>query len=250
MLRSVAWALCIALFTVPLAHAQGPQSDVQYGSQMSKEIDLESQAERGVPGLLDDLERAQNSLKRNDFQESQSAVEQARKEIAAMQKVLSDNPEYREVAMSLKKIDFTLEEAGFALQVRQKAKAGAELTQATRFTKSLAASPVLKLTATKVSLMLANREIQGGNYGSAAAWLDRAIDNITALLQSPNANQAELTALKNDIVIAHQQVIIGKMKDRSYLNKLYDRASAATTNAMYQYYDMWTMNPNTPWSWY
>jgi len=200
--------------------------------------------------LFDDLERAANSLKRNDFEDSQAAVAQARKEIAAMQKILADNPEYREVSMSLKKIDLTLEESAMAMQVRQKAKADAELQQATRFTKSLAASPVLKLTATKVSLMLANKDIQGGNYGSAAAWLDRAIDSITALLQNPNVNQQELTALKNDIVIAHQQVILGKMKDRSYMNKLYDRASAATTNAMYQYYDMWTMNPNTPWSWY
>ncbi len=249
MSRFSLWLFLMTL-VLPAAQAQQPKSDVEYGSQMAKEVEVENQAQEGVPGLFDDLNKAIDSLKKNDFEDSQAAVTQARTEVGAMLQVLGKNPEYQEVTMSLERIDMALQEAGMSLKSRRKPQASAQLNQALKFTKVLAASPVLKLTATKVSLRLANREIAGGNYGSAAAWLERAINSLTAIMENPNINQKEITALKNDIVIAHNQVIVGKMKDKSYMGKLYDRASAATTNAMYQYYDMWTMDPNTPWSWY
>jgi tetratricopeptide (TPR) repeat protein len=247
---------CIRIFVFILlllsfsAYAQAPQSDVTMDPSMSKEIEVETQAQEGVPGLFDNIEAAIASVQKNNFAESRASVDQARKEIAAMLEILGKNPEYKEVYLSLEKIDLALQEANMAIESERKPVAVKNLNSALRFAKSLAASPVLKLTATKVSLSLANKEIAGGNFPSAGIWLERAINSLTSLLNNPNINQQEINTLKNDIVIAHQQVMMGKLKDKSYLGRLYDRASAATTNAMYQYYDMWTMNPNMPWSWY
>lgn len=242
--------VALALLSGP-AFAQAPKSDVDLDSSaMSNEVQVETQAQAGVPGLFDDLDRAIATLQKDDFDSSLASVGQARKEIAAILKLLDNNAEYQEVQLSLEKIDMVLQDANMAIRSKRKGGALRFLQAAQRFTKSLAASPVLKLTAAKVSIKLANKEIAGGNYASAGGWLERAIDALTSIMDNPSVNQNEIKALKNDIIITHQQVVLGKMKDRGYLSKLYDRASAATTNALYQYYDMWTMDPNTPWSWY
>ncbi|HEX5035400.1 MAG TPA: hypothetical protein VFW62_13050, partial [bacterium] len=104
----------------------------------------------------------------------------------------------------------------------------------------------LKLTATKVALYNANRDIQNKNYTAAGDSLGRAIDNITAVENDPGVDQKELSSLKSSIVIAHQQIVLGKQADGTYMSKLYQRATAATSNALYQYYDMWTRTA-VPW---
>ncbi len=241
----------VGIFTfVPPALAQKPKSDIDYSTTVAKEIQVETQAQQGVPGLVDDIENAIAEAKKNNYDSGGASIAQARKEIGVMLDVLGNNPEYREVQLSLNKIDLVLDEAQMSLMARRAPRAVTQLNQALRFTKTLAASPVLKLTATKVSLRLASRDISGGNYPGAGQWLERAINSLTTLLDNPNVDKKEINSLKNDIIIAHNQVILGKMERKNYLDGLYDRANAATTNALYQYYDMWTMDPNKPWSWY
>jgi len=242
--------LGLALALVSLASTTGwtqPTHDVQMGKAPSDEVQVDTQITQGMPGFLDDVDRALSSLKSNDLKGSEEAVAQARKDLAKIESYLGDNPDYEEVHMSLEKIDMSLQEGQMALHTNRKQLAMQHLTQAERFTKILKESPVAKLTGTKVALNLANREIQGGNYASAGLYLQQAIDFLTAIQDNGKVDQKSINALKNDIVIAHQQVILGKMNKKNYLDNLYNRASAATSNAMYQYYDMWTMTP-TPWN--
>ena len=96
------WMLILTLATVALpSHAQAPRSDVAMDSALSKEVEVEAQTQQGVPGLFDDLDRAIATLQKNDYNSSQASVDQARKEIGQILGVLGNNPEYREVQLSL-----------------------------------------------------------------------------------------------------------------------------------------------------
>jgi len=245
----ISFTLIAALLSIIPAqvHAQ-PRTDVEIVASTKTLIEAESKIQTGVPGFLDDLQEAQKLLRDNKWDESLASVEQAQAEVLQVLSSLKGY-NYQELELGLKNIEQNLREASFALKARRKVEANREIGEAYKLTKALSESPVMKLSAAKVSLGAANQEILNRNYSAAGLLLQRSIDDLTELEKNPNVNQGEIRALKNDIVIAHQQVTLGKMRDGSYMSKLYDRASAATTNSLYQYYDMWTRTP-LPWDQY
>lgn len=253
MRRTVALSLFLSLAasTAAFAQAQGanpnPKSALELGQTPTDvSVEVESTIQSGMSRIIDGIKEAGDLVKKNDWADGDAKLQEVRDFIRqAMDKMKSvAGDEERE--LSFGRILNYLDEANYAVDQRRKSPALQNLTQAYKMTVALSKSPVLKLVASKVSLYLANQQIQDKNYASAGAFLDRAIDSLTQVQQDPNLNQKEINALKNSIVIAHQQVINGQRYDGSYMSKLYQRATAATSNALYQYYDMWTRTP-VPW---
>lgn len=247
--------LCIltCLSLVPMtSRAQNTSlSAVELGTPTSSTkslIEAESKIQTGVPGFLDNLLEAQSLLKKNQWEDSLASIEQAKQEVEGVFGALKGY-DYQELELSLRNIDQNLREASYALKARRKVEANREIGEAYKLTKALADSPVMKLSAAKVSLGAANQEILNRNYANAGILLQRSIDDLTAVENSPNVDQSAIRSLKSDIVVAHQQLTLGKMQKPSYMSQLYDRASAATSNSFYQYYDMWTRT-NLPWDQY
>ena len=237
----------LAVFQYNLAPAQPAKdkSALEVGAA-STAIETEAQVQRGLPEFMQGIQAAVDALKKNDWEASQASLASVRKTYANVMDALNKISGDEERELGFRRIGQALDEADYALDARRKKEALDHLAQAYRLTKTLSQSPVLKLTATKVSLYYANQQIQSKNYTAAGDYLGRAVDNITAIENSPGMNQSELRSLKNSIVIAHQQIVLGKQADGGYMNNLYQRATAATSNALYQYYDMWTRTP-VPW---
>ncbi|HKY62140.1 MAG TPA: hypothetical protein VJR29_01865 [bacterium] len=240
-------SFAILLFIpVSLAWAQPKdKSAVEVGTTPTPG-ESEAQVQRGLPEFMQGIQNAVTALKKNDFEGAQASLAPVRKTYGDVMNTLKKISGDEERELGLQRIGQALDEANYALEARRKKEALDQLTQAYRLTKTLSQSPVLKLTATKVALYNANRDIQNKNYTAAGDSLGRAIDNITAVENDPGVNQQELSSLKSSIVIAHQQIVLGKQADGTYMSKLYQRATAATSNALYQYYDMWTRTA-VPW---
>jgi hypothetical protein len=264
MSRILKLGLLIAVTLYPLiSFAQKPTSDVEMGTKVPKPtsdvemsssaqpiIEAESQVQTGLPAFLVKIQQAQAMLRKNNWEGAQANIQQAKDALDITMVKLEKITTYEEVDLGLKHIELNLREALFALQHHRKADANREIGDAYKTTKALSVSPLLKLTTAKVSIGAANREILNKNYSNAGSLLQRAIDDLNALQGNSTVDQQEINSLKNDIVIAHQQVILGKkISDKNYLNQLYDRASAASSNALYQYYDMWTRT-TLPWDQY
>lgn len=209
-------------------------------------VEVENTVQSGMSRIIDGIKEAGDLVKKNDWEDGDAKLQEVRDFIRQAMDKMKTVAGDEERELSFGKILHYLDEADYAIDQRRKSPALQNLTQAYKMTVALSKSPVLKLVASKVSLYLANQQIEGKNYASAGAFLDRAIDSLTAVQQDPSLNQKEINALKNSIVIAHQQVINGQRYDGSYMSKLYQRATAATSNALYQYYDMWTRTP-VPW---
>ncbi|HCU25411.1 MAG TPA: hypothetical protein DF383_10360 [Deltaproteobacteria bacterium] len=236
--------LGLLVFAFPL-FAQDPKSVLQVGTPDAA-LEMEAQVQSGLPDLLQGIQGTVDELKQNDFEASQSTLDQTRKNLGTFMQGLRQIPENEELENSFQRIDAALDQAAAALTAKLKSEAMANLTRAYRMAKALSQSPVLKLTGTKVSLYLADQQIQSRNYGAAGDYLERAIDGLIAIQDDPNIDPTEIRALKNSVILAHQQVILGQQANGTYMSRIYQRATAATSNALYQYYNMWTRTP-TPW---
>lgn len=242
-------SLTLSLLTITAATSSWAQSSkdksaVEVGP--STAIETEAQVQRGLPEFMQGIQDTVSALKKNDWEASQAALGPVRQTYSKVMTALKNIPGDEERELGFQRIGQALDEANYSIDARRKKEALDQLAQAYRLTKTLSQSPVLKLTATKVALYNANQEIQSKNFTAAGDSLGRAIDSITAIEGDPSVDQKELRSLKNSIVIAHQQIILGKKADGSYMSNIYQRATAATSNALYQYYDMWTRTA-VPW---
>jgi len=249
MRRSIlAFSILALSFSIPLyAQNSNPKSALELNPSSSDvEVEVETTLQNGMNRLIDGIKESGDLLRKNQWDESDAKLKEVRDFLRSAMTKMGGIPEDDERELSFGVILNQLDSANYAINQRRKKEALQNLSQAYQRTVALSKSPVLKLVASKVSLYLANQQIQGKNYASAGAFLDRAIDSLTQIQEDPNLNQKEINSLKNSIVIAHQQVINGKSYNGSYMSKMYQRATAATSNALYQYYDMWTRTP-VPW---
>jgi len=248
MQRILSLACLIFLFSLAArAQPQNPTSAMELGKGPNDvELEVENTVQSGMTRLIEGIKESGDLVKKNQWDEGQAKLKDVRDflrgAVAKMGRIEGD--EERE--MSFEKILNYLDDADYAIGQKRRKESLNNLANAYRMTVALSKSPILKLVASKVSLYMANQQIQTKNYASAGAFLDRAIDSLTQVQQDPNLNQKEINALKSSIVIAHQQIINGQRYNGSYMSKIYQRATAATSNALYQYYDMWTRTP-VPW---
>lgn len=239
------FSLLISIFLGQAQAQPREKSAVEVGAP-STAIETEASVQRGLPEFMQGIQNAVTALKKNDFAGSKEALDPVRKTYSDVMNALKKISGDEERELGFQRIGQALDEANYAIEARRKKEALEQLAQAYRLTKTLSQSPVLKLTATKVALYNANQQIQSKNFTAAGDSLGRAVDNITAVENDAGVDQKELRSLKNSIVIAHQQIILGKQADGTYMSNLYQRATAATSNALYQYYDMWTRTA-VPW---
>ncbi|MFO1462907.1 MAG: hypothetical protein U1F66_03960 [bacterium] len=248
MRRFIPLACLVFLFAAGArAQSTNPKSALELGKTSTDvELEVESTIQSGMSRLIDGIKESGDLVRKNQWEEGDAKLNEVRDFLKTAIGKMGGISGDEERELSFGKILNYLDEADYAIDMKRKREALNNLANAYKMTVALSKSPVLKLVASKVSLNLANQQIQSKNYASAGAFLDRAIDSLTQVQEDPSLNQKEINALKNSIVIAHQQVINGQRYDGSYMSKIYQRATAATSNALYQYYDMWTRTP-VPW---
>ncbi len=239
----------LVLLISPWVSAQGnirTEVEMGGGEAQSKYVEVETQMEQGLPTLLDHIKNSGALLKNNETSQSLVALDMAKQEILRGEKILSDDPQYREIQIQADKIEESLQKAEDLIKANKKSQALQQLTQAYRLGQALSKSPVLKLAATEIALGNASQQIQGKNYRGAGLFLQQAIDNITSIQNDPTVNVGELNKLKNDIVIVQQQVVLGQLQDEKRLKRFYPGLAAARVNALNSYYDVWSRS-EMPW---
>ncbi len=240
------------LFMAPWAVAQEVptvRSEVGMEPTMQKYVEVEQQLSQGLPMILEKIQETANMVKKNQFEEARAFGKQAIEEARVDEKIFTKDSHFKEIADYVDKMEDFLTEADNALINKQKSLALKKLSEAYRYTKVISESPVLKLAAAEIALGSASRMIVGRDYKSAGIFLQRAIDNITAVQQDPKVNSQELNALKNEIVITQQQVVLGKMQDEKRLKNFYPGLAAARVNTLNSYYSIWNRS-TMPWEMY
>ncbi len=232
------------LFIFPLvSYAQGMKTEVQMGGpKMQQYIQVEGQVSQGLPDFLSKIQNAGIQLKKGKAAESLSSLNEAKADLENIMKVLGEDKAYQEIKNNFATVDDSLKNAIEALQGGKRKMATQAIAKAYRYGKALSESPTLKLTSTMVSLDVASQYIQNKNYSSAGTFLNRAIDTLGQIENNPKIDMKEVQNLKNDIVLLHQQVVLGKLADEKPIKTVYDRMAIANTNMLYQYYDMWSKN--------
>jgi hypothetical protein len=85
-----------------------------------------------------------------------------------------------------------------------------------------------------------------GDYQNAALYLEQAVNYITEIQSAGPVNIPELSQLKSDIIVTHQQVVLGKLQDEKALGRFVPGLEAARYNTINSYYDIWSRS-DEPW---
>lgn len=241
---ATAFTLSLFLGNVEL-FAQESRSSIQ----VKPDVALQASVERNLQDLIKTLESTEKLLKQKKHDEAKTQIKKTSQDLQSIIANLDKDPDYKEITLYIKRVDLSLQDVLGALDAGRESIAKNELNNALNKLRLLQSSPVLKLSVTRHAIQLANRDILSKNYSSAGIFLQQAIDVLSQLEASSKIDLKEVKSLKSDIVVAHQQVILGKAGEQKDLNQLYQRANVTTTDIFYQYYDMWTMTP-TPWNKY
>ncbi len=231
------------LFFPVAIHAQGAKTEIEMGGpKMKQYIQVEEQVSQGLPDFLGKIQNAGMQLKKGKTNDSLNSLQDAQTELESSMKVLGEDKAYQEIKNNFVTVDNSLKNASDALKLGKRKMANQAIAKAYRYSRALSESPALKLTSAMVSLDVASQYIQSKNYSSADNFLNRAIGILGQIENSPKIDTQEIQSVKNDVVVIHQQVVLGKLADEKPIKTVYDRMAIANTNMLYQYYDMWSKN--------
>lgn len=244
--------IIISLCFAPALMAQEAtniRTEVGMDPTLKKYVEVEQQLSEGLPMILEKIQATADLVKKNEFDEARTYLRQAIEEARTDEKIFTKDSHFKEISEYVDKMEDFLTEADKAMEKRQKSVALNKLKQAYSYTKTISESPVMKLAAAEIDLGAASRMITGRDYKSAGVFLQRAINNITAVQEDPRVNSKELDALKNEIIITQQQVTLGKLDDEKRLKRFYPGLAAARVNTLNSYYSIWNRS-DMPWEMY
>ncbi|MFO1520407.1 MAG: hypothetical protein U1F57_12225 [bacterium] len=157
------------------------------------------------------------------------------------------DPNFDQVEDSFDRIKNSLLKAESALQKKNYAAARKALQQSDIYAKVLLESPVLHMTLAEIDLDQASLRIANKDYIASGLFLEKALDHIKALEVNDNPKlTSQINQIKNNIVVLHQQTILGKYKDELAGRSIWRQMRQAQVESMSHYYDMWSRTYH-PW---
>jgi len=233
------------LFLLPPALTQ--QSDITSGNPYQYYSDIDQALTTKLPDFQQQLEGVIKDFNKGKTPETLEWLKTTiAKGDAFIDRVRPDS-NFDQLETSFDQIKNALVQAEAALQKKNYAAAKKALQRADVLTKVLLESPMLKMTQASIDLDQAGQRINNKDYIAAGMFLDHALDNLQGINIEKNPKlAAELDGIKNQIVITHQQVILGKYKADQDSRSIWKQMRQAQVESWSHYYDMWS-NTYRPW---
>ena len=238
------FALIVAIHA-PRAFSQ--TSDIQTGNPYQYYSDINQVLSDKLPAFKEELEAMIKDFSKGKAPETLQWVrEKIANGDASIDRIRPD-PNFDQIEDAWDKIKSGLTQAEAALQRKNYGAAKKALQRTDIMAKVLLESPVLKMTQAEIDLDQASQHLNNKDYIAAGMFLDQALTHIQGINIEKNPKLgSQLDGIKNQIVIAHQQVILGKYKADSDNRSIWRQMRQAQTASWSHYYDMWS-NTYRPW---
>ncbi len=239
----------VTLFLIPqLAVAQSYETDISLNPEVKNLVEIETNLNKRLEKLVRNLQNLANMTEKGDYLQARRLLLEMKKNIDHAERAVANQKSLTSLKKFLKSLENDLRTTNRALMKSNKKKALDALTDAYRRAQALkdADSPVFKLTSAEIALNQASQLISGKDYQNAALYLEQAINYITEIQTSGPINTQQLNQLKSDIIVTHQQVVLGKLEDEKALGRFVPGLEAARYNTIHSYYDIWSRS-DEPW---
>lgn len=247
-LRGLAVGLLVGVFPLTLL-GQDQRVVIEQGATTEIQIQLESKLQQGWPTLLEKIQNTAKHLRQGEQKEAKTNVKKILVQVESIRDLLKETEEFKEILIGFDEMEAALQEALLLNLEDQRRTALIKMSQAYHWAKTVSANPFLKMIATKLSLKLASDQVRAKDYPEASILLEQAIESLEEIQENPKFDTPEIHRLKNDIVLLHHQVILGRLADEKKARSLYNKASFATHQHLFRFYDLWSRT-EVPWSRY
>jgi len=230
--------LSSALLSEP---AFSQNSEIQSGNPYQYYSDINQVLSDRLPAFKEELEGMIADFNKGKAPETLEWVKQKIANGDALIDRIRPDPNFDEIEEAWDKMKASLSQAETALKNKQYAAAKKALQRTDVIARVLLESPVLKMTQAEIDLDQASLHLSNKDYIAAGMFLDEALNHIQGINieQNPKLN-AQMQSIKNQIVIAHQQVILGKYKAESDSRSIWRQMRQAQVDSWSHYYDMWS----------
>jgi hypothetical protein len=223
------------------------EKEIEAGTSQKRYQELETDLNQRLPDLKEQCESILKELSRKKIAPSLESVQNKITDLDSIITRLRKDPNFEAVVESLTQIRSSLSRAADSLERKNLSQAKIALKKSVIYTKVLLESPVLKMTQAEIDMDAASQRIHFGDYTSSGNYLDKAVANIGSMqIEGNPALQNELDRIKSDIVILHQQTILGKAKEEAASRSIWKRMHQAQVESLSHYYDMWSRSYH-PW---
>lgn len=231
----------------PLRAQRSPQADIQMTNPYSLYLDLNKAFLENLPQFQQQLESILKDFNKGKAPETLQWVKGVLNNLDVLIDKIRPDPNFDQIEASFDKMKATLRQAEAALQKKNIAAAKKALQRADIMAKVFVESPVMKMTQAQIDLDQASRQIAQKDYVAAGMFINQALEHIQGINADNNPKLASaLGSIKSDLVILHQQAIIGKAQDESKGRSIWQHMQQTQANSMSYYYDMWSSTYH-PW---
>jgi hypothetical protein len=221
------------------AFSQNPE--IQSGNPYQYYSDINQVLTDRLPAFKEELEGMIADFNKGKAPETLEWVKQKIANGDALIDRIRHDPNFDEVKDAWDKLKASLSQAETALKNKQYAAAKKALQRTDVIAKVLLESPFLKMTQAEIDLDQASLHLNNKDYIAAGMFLDEALNHLQGLNIEKNPKlSSKMESIKNQIVIAHQQVILGKYKVESDNRSIWRQMRQAQVDSWSHYYDMWS----------
>jgi hypothetical protein len=249
-LRPLTYALLAAFLfgsagLAALALAQ--TSDIQAGNPYQYYADINQVLSDRLPAFKEELEQMIKDFNRGKAPETLDWVRQKIANGDAFIDKIRPDPNFDEIEASWDKLKAGLSQAETALKSKNYPAAIKALKRTDVMAKVLLESPMMKMTQAEIDVDQASQRLNNKDYIAAGMFLDQALTHLQGINIEKNPKlSAKIDSIKSQIVIAHQQVILGKAKTDQDSRSIWRQMRQAQVDSWSHYYDMWS-NTYRPW---
>ncbi len=235
--------LCSLNFYAFSALSQQPPASIGQGEGNPYVLysDLDRTLSTNLPNLKEKLNSLLSDFKKGKTPPSLEEVKAINATLSHILERIRPDPNFDFIEKSLDEIRNSLSKAEGALQKKNLREAQRELQRSATHTKILLESPLLKMTEAEIDLDQASQRIINKDYVAAGLFLERALNHIQGLKFDGNPKlTAQLGQIRNNIVLVHQQTILGQYKDELANRAIWKQMRQAQVDSMSHYWDMWS----------
>src|SRR5262245_25021502 len=223
---------------LPRPAATQEETKLEAGDSYIRFQEVQRDFSEKLPELIS---RGEIRLKELSQNKMPSDLPELRKRVSAVVDILQklkEDPNFDPIKSSLEQIRTSLSQMDEALARKDLRSARDSLRRALTTAKVLEKSPLLQITLAEIDLDQASRRVNQKDFAGSAAYLEKSLSRLQGLKIEGNPKiQSELDGLKNEIVIVHQQTIMGKRQDDLSNRSIWKRMQQAQVESLSHYYD-------------
>lgn len=252
MKRSWRWAvgtfgLGALLLSAPL---KAQNANLDLGSSYDRYSRVEQDLTKELPNLRNEVKTILQTLnQKGALADDLKSLDDNMQSLTNTLSKLRDDPSFDQIESSLDQINNSLKQAQVAYKNKQLAKAKTLLKKSAVYIKVLVDSPLMKMTQAEIDMDQASVRVGNKDYVAAGLFVNEALDHLQGInIQGNPKLNDQLTKVKSQLVVLHQQAMLGKYKDDKDSKAIWRNMKQVQVDSLSHYYDMWsnTYNPIEP----